>query len=92
MGKLTPTEGVFLQHYLGSVVRGGIQYEETKTHINHVDPQLCRWKPSDKEAFIVTETEEDIVPELLLTTYECKSSNCAKRSMQVQLKWYPLLG
>ena len=79
MGKLPPTEGVLLQHYLSSIVQARIWHEATKTCINHVDLQEYGWKPSD-EGFIAIATEDDIVPELLLTVCVCKSSNCALRS------------
>ena len=48
MGKLPPTKGVLLQHYLHSVVQAHIWHEATKVRINHVDLQEYGWKPSDE--------------------------------------------
>ena len=79
MGKLPSTKEVFPQHYLRSLVQERIWHEAMKACINHVDPQEYGWKPSD-EGFIAIETEDDIVPQLLLTICRCKSNNCATRS------------
>ena len=76
MDKLPPTEGVFFQHYLRSVVQERISHDRTKACINHVDPEEYGWKPSD-EGFIAIATEDGIVPELLLAVCGWKSSNCA---------------
>ena len=46
---------------------------------HHVDTQEHGWKPSN-EGFISIATEDDIVPELLLTVCGCKSYNCSNRS------------
>ena len=81
-GKVPPTEGTFLQHYLRSVVQVCIWHEATKASINHVDPQEYGWKPSD-EGFIAIAMEDDIVSEILLTVCRCKSSNCATRSIMM---------
>ena len=76
MGKLLPTEGGSLQHYLRSVEQARIRDEAMKARINHVHPQEYGWKPLH-EGFITIATEDDIVPELLLTVCGYKSSNCA---------------
>ena len=76
IGKLPLTEGVFLQHYLRSVVQARILLEATKARINHVNPQ----EYGSDEGFIAIATEGDIVPELLLTVFGCKLSKCAMRS------------
>ena len=78
MRQLPSTEGVLLQHYLRSAVQTSIWHEATKACISHVDPQEYDWKPSDK-GFIAITTEDDMIPELLLTVCGCTSSNCATR-------------
>ena len=69
-------------------VQARIWHEATKACINHADPQEYRWKPSD-ECFIAIATEDDIVPELLLTVCGCKSSNSATRSWKSSLNGIP---
>ena len=46
---------------------------------HHVNTQEHGWKPSNEDLISIA-TEDDIVPELLLTVCGCKSSNCSKRS------------
>ena len=84
MDKLPPTEGAFFQHYLRSVVQERISHDRTKARINHLDPEVYGWKPSD-ERFIAIATEDGIVPELLDGSQATAQRDRASASQMVSL-------